>query len=152
MARPVAPARAAADRADCRSSTSSLVLLLILTLALGSYSASAAHTIDRNFTERVYYETPADLELWEAWEYNEDEKTYYAPPFQEHYVDGVIEATPFQLVQGDPEDRPERKDGDLLALQRLDYPSVGWWRKDFAAQAARRADERARRRARRRRS
>ena len=110
----------------------SLVLLLILTLSLGAYSASAAHTIDQNFTERVLYETPADLELWEAWEYDESTNTYFAPPFQEHYVDGVIEATPFRSFKAAPQIGRNAKDGQLLALQRLDYPSVGWWRKDFA--------------------
>ncbi|HLZ08585.1 MAG TPA: FtsX-like permease family protein, partial [Chloroflexota bacterium] len=40
---------------------SSLVLLLTMTLALGAFSASAAQTIDRNFSERVFYSEPADL-------------------------------------------------------------------------------------------
>ena len=111
---------------------SSLVLLLILTLALGSYSASAAHTIDRNFAERVRYESPADLELWEAWEYNEEEKTFYAPPFQVHYVPGVIEATQFKAFKVVPRIGRSSDEIDLLAIQRLEYPSIGWWRSDFS--------------------
>jgi putative ABC transport system permease protein len=81
----------------------SLVLLLILTLSLGAYSASAAHTIDQNYIERVLYETPADLELWEAWEYDESTNQYFAPPFSEHFVDGVVEATPFRSFQATPQ-------------------------------------------------
>jgi putative ABC transport system permease protein len=110
----------------------SLVLLLILTLSLGAYSASAAHTIDQNFTERVYYDTPADMELWEAWDFDETNNTYFAPPFQDHYVDGVIEATPFRSFQATPTIGRNPPQGQLLALERLDYPKVGWWRSDFS--------------------
>ena len=109
-----------------------LVLLLILTLALGSYSASAAHTIDRNFAERVYYDIPADLELWEAWEYNEEENYYYAPPFQEHFVPGVLEASPFKIFKVTPSIGRGAREGQLLALDRLEYPKLGWWRSDFS--------------------
>jgi len=110
----------------------SLVLLLILTLALGSYNASAAHTIDQNFAERVRYDIPADLELWEAWEYNEEENVYYAPPFQDHFVSGVLEAAPFKIYKVTPKIGRNAKEGQLLALDRLEYPKLGWWRKDFA--------------------
>lgn len=110
----------------------SLVLLLILTLALGSYSASAAHTIDRNFTERVRYDIPADLELWEAWEYNEEENIYYAPPFQDHFVPGVLEAAPFKTFKVTPQIGRNAKEGQLLAIDRLEYPKLGWWRSDFS--------------------
>lgn len=110
----------------------SLVLLLILTLSLGAYSASAAHTIDQNFTDQVLYATPADLELWEAWEYDETTNTYFAPPFQSHYVEGVIAATPFRLFTATPQIGRNSPAGQLLGLERLDYPSIGWWRKDFS--------------------
>jgi putative ABC transport system permease protein len=110
----------------------SLVLLLTLTLALGSYSASAAHTIDRNLSERVYYQIPADMDLWEAWDYNEDDGTYYAPPFQDHYVDGVVEASPYRSFKVTPSVGRNAKDGILLAIDRLTYPAVGWWRRDFS--------------------
>ena len=110
----------------------SLVLLLTLTLALGSYSASAAHTIDRNLAERVYYEVPADMDLWEAWDYNEEDNTYFAPPFQDHFVAGVVEASPYRTFKVTPNIGRNAKDGTLIAIDRLTFPDVGWWRRDFS--------------------
>jgi putative ABC transport system permease protein len=45
-----------------------LMLLLILTLGLGVYNASAARTLDLNATERVLYEYGADVVVQAVWE------------------------------------------------------------------------------------
>ncbi|MBI2942070.1 MAG: ABC transporter permease [Chloroflexi bacterium] len=110
----------------------SLVLLLVLTLALGSYAASAAHTIDTNFTHRVFYDIPADLELWEAWDYDEEGGFYYVPPFSAHFVQGVVEASPFKLYKVQPRLSRRTPDAQLLAIERTTYPTLGWWRADFS--------------------
>ena len=41
-----------------------LVLLLTLTLALGTFAASVAKTLDRNYNDRVYYQTGATCSWW----------------------------------------------------------------------------------------
>ena len=46
-------------------------MLLILTLSLGTYSASVAQTLDRNFNDRVYYTNGSDLFLSESGRYDE---------------------------------------------------------------------------------
>jgi putative ABC transport system permease protein len=45
-----------------------LMLLLILTIGLGVYNASAARTIDLNSTERILYQYGADVIIQTAWE------------------------------------------------------------------------------------
>ncbi|OPA78494.1 ABC transporter permease [Paenibacillus selenitireducens] len=57
-----------------RSATSyyPLMILLILTLGLGVYNASAARTIDTNSTERTLYKYGADVIMKAVWEGNAD--------------------------------------------------------------------------------
>ena len=112
---------------------SSLILLLIITIALGSYSASAAHTIDRNFREEVYYRVPADLVLHEVWRYVEETQSYIEPPWSDHYVPGVAAATPIRKHEVHPDIREAgRLKSKLIAIDRLEFPNVAWWRPDFA--------------------
>src|SRR5690606_10171178 len=44
-----------------------LLLLLILTVSLGLYTASAARTLDRNFVDEIMFTIGADLALKEQW-------------------------------------------------------------------------------------
>ncbi len=112
---------------------SSLILLLVITIALGSYSASAAHTIDRNFREQVYYRIPADLVLREVWRYVEETQTYIEPPFSDHYVPGVVAVTPIRKHEVYPDTRGGGSPAsNLIAIDRVEFPKVAWWRSDFA--------------------
>jgi putative ABC transport system permease protein len=113
-------------------SYSSLVLLMILTLALGAFSASAAHTMDRNFTERVRYEVPADLILYEAWDFDEAQNAFLEPPFSAHFVNGVEGATRVKAFTAKPSvGRGVQKDVQVLAVDRTSLGSIAWWRRDF---------------------
>lgn len=114
-------------------SYSPLVLLMILTLALGAFSASAAHTMDTNFTERVRYETPADLILYEAWDFDEQQNAFLEPPFSAHFVDGVQSATRTKAFVGKPNiGRGVQPDVQVLGVDRTTFGAISWWRKDFA--------------------
>lgn len=53
-----------------------MMLLLILTLGLGIYNASAARTIDLNSTERLLYQYGADVVLQTEWEGVAEEFTF----------------------------------------------------------------------------
>ena len=46
---------------------SPLIFLLVFTVALGLYSASAARTLDRNLSDSLHYEVGSDLQLYEVW-------------------------------------------------------------------------------------
>ena len=72
--------------------------------------------MDTNFGERVRYDIPADLELWEAWDYDEEANVYFYPPFSAHYVPGVLEACRFQTFKAQSRVGRGTKDGQLLAL------------------------------------
>src|SRR5579883_379235 len=111
---------------------SSLVLLLTVTLALGAFSASAAHTIDRNFAEKTYYQIPADLSIWEAWDYDQTTGVFNAPPLSAHYVKGVEEISTYNEYTVVPQQSRSGEKAQLLAIDRLTFPKVCWWRSDFA--------------------
>ncbi len=107
-----------------------LVLLLTLTVGFGTYSASAARTIETNQVDQVRYDIPADLELRES-TILLDQGVYITPDFGDHFVPGVVDATMFTSyivilpVQGRPP-------AILLAIDRSSFPQVAWWRPDFA--------------------
>jgi len=111
---------------------SSLVLLLTVTLALGAFSASAAQTIDQNFSEKVFYQIPADLDLAEAWDYDQTAGVYNPPPLSAHYVKGVKEISTYNSYTVIPQQDKSQTKAQLLGIDRVTYPKVGWWRSDFA--------------------
>ncbi len=60
----VLPAR---QLARTPSQFSPLIFLLVFTVAMGFYSASAARTLDRNLSDSLAYQVGADLQLYEVW-------------------------------------------------------------------------------------
>ena len=109
------------------------VLLLIVTIALGAYSASAAQTVDNNFRDQAHYRVPANLIVHELWRYVEGTNTWFEPPFSVHYVDGVDEAMPVRKHEIHTEVIGGRvQEGTLLAIDRIAFANVAWWRSDFA--------------------
>jgi putative ABC transport system permease protein len=111
---------------------SSLVLLLTMTLALGAFSASAAHTIDRNFSEQVYYKEPADLTITEAWDYDQAAGVWHEPPLEAHQVKGVQAFSTWNSFTVVPQQGNNQPKAQLLGVDRLTAPQVLWWRSDFA--------------------
>jgi putative ABC transport system permease protein len=109
-----------------------LVLLLTMTLALGAFSASAAQTIDRNFSEQLYYKEPADLTISEAWDFDQQNGVWLAPPLEDHRVKGVQEFSTWNSFVVIPQQDKSQTKSQLLAIDRLTYPKVTWWRNDFA--------------------
>ena len=111
---------------------SSLVLLLTVTLALGAFSASAAHTIDRNFAEKAFYKIPADLSIWEAWDYDQEAGVFNPPPLNAHYVKGVQEISTWNDYTVVPQQSRNQEKAQLIGIDRVTFPKVCWWRSDFA--------------------
>ena len=99
-----------------------------MTLALGAFSASAAQTIDRNFSEQVYYKEPADLGIWEAWEYDQTAGVYNQPPLESHQVPGVESFSTWNSYDVIPQQSKTQTKAQLLAIDRLTFPQVAWWR------------------------
>ena len=47
--------------------TTPLVLLLVMTVGMGTFNAVVARTLDRNFADRVQYNVGADIVMHERW-------------------------------------------------------------------------------------
>ncbi|MCC6627214.1 MAG: FtsX-like permease family protein [Chloroflexi bacterium] len=117
------------------SQYNALVLLMILTLALGTYSASAARTLGQNFIDRVAYSIGPDLVVSEAWQFNEEDQTWTEPPFGIHYeVPGIATASRVLTVKAQPQigGRATRGEARVMGIDWTDFAKVTWWRRDFA--------------------
>ena len=117
------------------SQYNALVLLMILTLALGTYSASAARTLGQNFYDRVAYSIGPDLAVSEAWQFNQEDQTWTEPPFGVHYeVPGVEVASRVLTVKAQPQigGRATRGEAKVMGIDWTDFAKTAWWRRDFA--------------------
>ncbi|HEX2034605.1 MAG TPA: FtsX-like permease family protein [Chloroflexota bacterium] len=114
-----------------------LVLLLTLTLALGTFAASVAKTLDRNYTDRVYYQTGSDLQLVESGAFDELSETWSFQPVSDHLqvkalksVARVFRTTGNANITG----RGRPQEVKIMAVDPPDFARVSWWREDFAGQ------------------
>ncbi len=127
-----------------------LLLLLIITVAAGIYSAATARTLDQNFADRLAYQYGADIVLREQWQMpagsadyaapggdNSQESTepfVFEPPFYVHKeLPGVAAAakvlrTPVSIRVGGN----YLSGGTLVGIEPAEYAGVGWFRKDLA--------------------
>ncbi|MSQ44215.1 MAG: FtsX-like permease family protein [Chloroflexi bacterium] len=112
-----------------------LVLLLTLTLALGTFAASVAKTLDRNYNDRVMYQTGSDLALVESGNYDEVSETWSFQPVVEHtQVKGVQAVARIWRAVGNANvtGRGRPQEVKILGVDPPDLARVGWWREDFA--------------------
>lgn len=115
-----------------------LVLLLVLTLALGTFAASVAKTLDRNYNDRVMYQTGADLALVESGMYDEVSETWSFQPVVEHTeVNGVARVARVFRGTGNANvtGRGRPLDVKVIGIDPPDMARVGWWREDFAPES-----------------
>jgi putative ABC transport system permease protein len=123
------------------------LLLIIVSLALGVYTLSLAASLDRWLIDRMYYRVGADL-TFEPYP-PEDLGAAAGPeasmdtgptsgiwiplPYEFLRLPGVVAAArvgdfPLEIDLA----ADEEVDGRFLALDRLDFPSVAWFRQDLA--------------------
>jgi len=114
-----------------------LVLLLTLTLALGTFAASVAKTLDRNYNDRVYYQNGSDLLLVESGAYDEVTETWSFQPVSDHLqvkaikaVARVFRTTGNASITG--QGRPQEV--KILGIDPPGFARVTYWRDDFASQ------------------
>ncbi len=132
------------------------LLLLILTLSLATFTASMARTLDQSLIDHSYYSVGADYQLAEAGEYPEEAETsgeggeqqtdsgggaadttgigaWVFVPVSEHLkVPGIQAATRVAEYHADARIGKESARGTFYGIDRLDFPSVAFWRDDFA--------------------
>jgi putative ABC transport system permease protein len=115
------------------------LLLVIISLALGVYTFSMASSLDQWLIDRMYYRVGADLTfvpqpLSEDEEYVSGE--WIPLPAEFRRMDGVTGATrvgDFSAWVDLPTGQEIR--GRFLAIDRLGFPLVAWFRSDFANQS-----------------
>jgi putative ABC transport system permease protein len=112
------------------------LLLVIISLSMGIYTLSMAASLDQWLVDRMYYRAGADMTftpLPATGEVGVSDGNWVAPPQEFNRVEGVLAATrvgryPSRLTLADGEDTLVR----FMAIDRVDFPRVAWWRADLA--------------------
>ncbi|MCX7681681.1 MAG: FtsX-like permease family protein [Anaerolineae bacterium] len=130
------------------------LLLLMLTTALATFSASLALTLDGHLHDRVYYRVGADLRLAEGGEFieqndrpatpggstppsgDESEGWAFLPIAEHRELPGVRAAVRVGNYAATASLGGRVETGRLIGLDRLDFPGVAFFRADFAPQSS----------------
>lgn len=116
----------------------SLVLLLVLTLALGTFNASAAQTLDMNYVDQVRYRVGSDLYVIEMGWYDQAKDRWEIPPISIHeQVPGLrswARVDRFSANCAIGRNVLSEK-VQLLGVDRADLSQVAWFREDFAEES-----------------
>ncbi|MEE8391075.1 MAG: FtsX-like permease family protein, partial [Anaerolineae bacterium] len=130
------------------------LLLLVLTLSLSAFTASLAQTLDRHLYDQTRYRIGADMQLDELGESTESTggPSGFAPqpdstsaeeedagprwlflPVSEHLkVPGVQAAARIGRYSTYTWLSGGTQEGVFIGVDRVDFPQVAFWRKDFA--------------------
>jgi hypothetical protein len=112
------------------------LLLVIIALSMGIYTLSMAASLDQWLVDRMYYRSGADitfLPLPVSEGMAENDGNWIAAPQDFIKVEGVLGATRV----GSLPSRITLPTGDeilakFIAVDRIDFPTVAWWRSDLA--------------------
>ncbi len=119
-----------------------LVLLLILTFALGTFSASMAATIDRNIDDRILFKVGGDAYFNESGTWDDASQRWLIPPADLHYElltdDGeqAIEQVARLWISEADFQEPGQGGTDPITVYGVDpvpFADTVWWRDDFSA-------------------
>jgi putative ABC transport system permease protein len=133
------------------------LMLMVITLSLAGFVASMAQTLDRSLEDSVYYQIGADLNLVESGEYT-GETSSSAPlppgapqpqtpssnepavwnflPVSDHLsLPGVEAAARVGRYEAELRAGGRRARGRLIGLDRTDFPTVAFFRQDFAPES-----------------
>ena len=117
---------------------SRLVLLLSLTISLGSFAALFNGSLARSFDDRAAFASGADLRLVEG-DANKPDFERQAAPLADHFqlLKGVTDGMNAFRVEAAVPTGVELTslDTNLLAVESAKYGQVGYWRDDFADQS-----------------
>ena len=107
-----------------------LSLLLVLMSGLGVFAATFGGTLQRNFKERAFYSTGADIRLEGVMVGNRGSTM----PFVESYeqIDGVSKASPVFRGYGVDLSRLLGEDYRMFATDGEAFSDVAWFRDDFS--------------------
>ena len=112
------------------------LLLVIISLSMGIYTLSMAASLDQWLVDRMYYRAGADMTfkpLPVTGDVGVSDGNWVAPPQEFSKVDGVLAATrvgsyPSRITLAGGEETLAH----FMAIDRVDFPLIGWWRADLA--------------------
>ncbi len=126
------------------------LLLLVLTLSLSAYMASLAQTLDDHLYDQSYYQVGADMQLYELGQgvpqsdaadtygdidskrAEEGPRWLFLPVSEHQKVPGVEGAARVGRYSVGVRLGREGIRGTFIGLDRVDFPRVAFWRRDFA--------------------
>jgi putative ABC transport system permease protein len=132
------------------------LILLVLTLSLSAFTASIAETLDSHLVDETYYSTGADIVLTESGEspfatggptfgsgeeapeeeedpIEESGPYWFFLPVSEHLrTEGVEAAARVGRYSVNTRLSGSRQAGSVVGIDRVDFPKVAFWRRDFA--------------------
>jgi putative ABC transport system permease protein len=118
-----------------------LVLLLILTFALGTFSASMAATIDRNINDRILFRVGGDAYFNETGIWDENGQLWLISPADRHYElladngEPAIEQVARLWHSEASFQIPGRGGSEKITVYGVDpipFANTVWWRDDFS--------------------
>lgn len=110
------------------------LILLIVALGLGVYTLSLAASLDQWLEDRIYYRVGADAAFRPYVEALEEVPgaDWIPPPDDFRTMPGVLDATRFGDYTFESAQDGLRARGRFLGIDRLDFPSVAWYREDLS--------------------
>lgn len=137
------------------------LMLMVVTLSLAGFVASMAHTLDRSLSDHVYYQVGADLNLVEGGEYTGETPTqptgpgfpggtnvvqpqttgdqpavWNFLPVSDHLsLPGVQAVARVGRYDGRLAAGGSTVGGQLVGIDRTDFPGVAFFRRDFASES-----------------
>jgi putative ABC transport system permease protein len=123
--------------------------LLMLTLSLSIYTASLAQTLDDHLVAQIYYSVGADMRVDETGEMAGDPNSPFEAaggaasgarwlllPISEHLtIPGVQAAARVGEYMAATQLSGSLQSGTFVGIDRLDFPQVAFWRRDFAPES-----------------
>lgn len=115
------------------------LLLVIISLAIGVYTISMAASLDQWLVDRMSYQAGADLNVLPQpldYELTPSDGNWIPIPEDFEKLDGVEKAARVGIYAGriTPTGGREQR-VRMLAIDRLDFPLVAWWRNDFSTES-----------------
>ncbi len=113
-----------------------IMIFLVLTIATGIFSSSAARTINLNMEENIRYEYGADVVVREEWTSNKsyvtasDETVWYEPDFERYspLTAAGMRLTKVQRTEDVVAPTQRLNDVTMLAIDSKEFGEIAWFR------------------------
>lgn len=118
-----------------------LVFLLILTFAIGTFSASMAATVDRNISDRIFFKIGGDTFFAETGTWLVDVEYWQITPVERHFdllgEDGKPEIRQLARLWNTkanytPPGQGSTEELTVFGVDPVPFANTVWWREDFA--------------------